>query len=120
MKTPFPELNRRYAKYIAQECETCGWTQDNLRREVKSCPVCGTPATGNIKLRFGGMTMTYSIIRNQFVLHARGNRYNDVPIEDADVPDVILFILRNWRPWDAPSKALYERLGLVYYQKEND
>lgn len=113
----WPELNRDYQGLIGQACTQCKWHKEDLHRELECCPDCNNRLEGNIDLRFGGLIIEYKAISNKFIVSVPYSSHSTVVLDNADMPEVILFLLRHWKPWDSQSKNLYKKLGLPVSEK---
>jgi hypothetical protein len=112
MGIAWPEIDRNYSTKLEQACGKCGWQREDLPREIACCPDCGAPLDDEIKLKFGGLHVTYHPVKNRFTAENPNQKYSNVVIFEADVPELLRFILRNWKPWDDTTKSLFGRLGL--------
>ncbi len=112
MGITWPEIDRRYSTRLAQACESCGWHRGDLHQESGRCPECKRLLRGDINLRFGGLTVSWRDNTNQFEIAYPHRPENGIIVQDADMPEFILFMLRNWKPWDEATKSLFARLGL--------
>ncbi|WP_300521774.1 hypothetical protein [Alcanivorax sp.] len=97
MKKPTIPADHKYGMgVIAQSCPACDWENQRLKQERMECPNCGAKPRPPI-LKFGGMEV---FIRkdNQFEIH---NRYlgSGAIIEEADLPDTIIFLMKNSTFW---------------------
>lgn len=97
MKKPTIPADHKYSMgVIAQSCPACDWEAQRLKQERMECPACGAKPHPPI-LKFGGMEV---FIRkdNQFEIH---NRYpgSGAIIEEADLPDTIVFMMKNSTFW---------------------
>ena len=97
MKKPTIPADHKYSMgVIAQSCPACDWENLRLKQEKMECPNCGAKPRPPI-LKFGGMEVS---IRkdNQFEIH---NPYlgSGAIIEEADLPDTIVFLMKNSTFW---------------------
>ena len=97
MKKPVIPADHKYsAGVISQQCPSCDWQDKQLKQEKKECPNCGAKPHPP-KLRFGGMEVLIKK-NNQFEIL---NRYpgDSAIIQEADLPDTIVFMLKNSTFW---------------------
>jgi hypothetical protein len=111
MEALLPELDRDYSAHLSQNCTGCKWQADRLRRELTHCPECGRPVGRSCELNFGGLIINYNGPGRNFDLIYPAGR-QEVTIQDADFPEALRFMLRNYYPWEPTVAAIQARLGL--------
>jgi hypothetical protein len=82
--------------YLEQHCPACGWSSGEKewnKNELSHCPGCGATLPEELKLHFGGLIVS-KLEGNKFSLEAPWNNQS-VGIDEADVPDAILFLLKH-------------------------
>ena len=87
MKKPVIPADHKYsAGVISQQCPSCDWQDKRLKQEKNECPNCGAKPRPP-KLNFGGMEII--------------NRHTgeSAIIQEADLPDTIVFMLKNSTFW---------------------
>ena len=92
-----------YSGIVKHICNNafCKWTLKNAYSEdleyIDTCPKCGDSV--DKKLLFGGLSITYHVIRDNFTIAVpySGGSESQILIDSADVPDAIDFMMRHYK-----------------------
>lgn len=99
MKKPdIPEDHQYKMGTINQSCTQCPWEGSSLKYEISKCPECGASASVPV-LKFGGMEVSIPK-KNHFEMKNRwGSGSGGVWIDEVDIPDTIVFMMKNSDFW---------------------
>ena len=101
---------------LTQRCSRCNWKEDDLRKEIATCPECGAPMAKDCMIVFGGTTVRFRSRKNRFFLSSRnssgslhhleeidGELFEECIVFEADFPDLVVFMLRHGNFWRESS-----------------
>lgn len=100
MKKPVADSNYKYiSALLSKWCENCSWSKNDLRKEIHTCPECGSELSKNCVLKFGGGEIQFRATKECFDISS--GQFKDGPghLYAPDITDVTVFILRHLTWW---------------------
>lgn len=82
--------------WLEQTCSKCNWYEKAHGTERANCPQCGAPVSEDRFIEIGILRVKYNPIKKRFYI---SENQNTVTLYDVDLPELLVFIARNWKDW---------------------